>query len=99
MGPYGKVRQYQQWTEEGKKKSKYLDDATADEMRILIDRRRDLQKEVKRLKALLPKKSNTKKEESDFSFKTHVLIGEELRKSTLLVEELQKRECYTTLKP
>ena len=25
----GKIRQYHQWTEEGKKKSKYLDDDTA----------------------------------------------------------------------
>ena len=93
----GKVRRYQQWSESGKKKSKYLGDATADEMQVLIERRRELQKEVKRLKALLPKKSNTKKEESNFKFKTHVLIGEELRKSTLLAEGLRKRECYAAL--
>ena len=93
----GKVRQYQQWTEDGKTKSKYLDDASADEMRVLIAHRRELQKEVKRLKSLLPKESHSKKEESDYQFKTHVLIGNELRKSTLLVEGLQKRECYAAL--
>ena len=93
----GKVRQYQQWSEDGKKKSKYLDDATAEKMRELIECRRELQKEVKKLKALLPKESKQEKEKIGYKFKTNVLIGEELRKSTLLIDGFQKRECYVAL--
>ena len=49
---YGKVKQYYQWTEDGRKKSRYLNDAAAEEMRVKIERRRELQKEWKELKKL-----------------------------------------------
>ncbi|MBR6018794.1 MAG: AAA family ATPase [Lachnospiraceae bacterium] len=49
---YGKVKQYYQWTEDGRKKSRYLNDAAAEEMRDRIERRRELQKELKELKEL-----------------------------------------------
>ena len=51
----GKVKQYHQWTENGKKKSKYLDDQTAEQLQRLIDKRRELQQQLKTAKALLPK--------------------------------------------
>ena len=35
----GKVRQYHQWTEDGKKRSKYLDDESAEQLRTLIEKR------------------------------------------------------------
>ena len=47
---YGKVKQYYQWTEDGRKRSKYLNDAAAEDMRGKIERRRELQKELKELK-------------------------------------------------
>ena len=50
----GKVKQYYQWTEAGKKRSKYLDDATAEELRVKIERRRELQKELHALRASVP---------------------------------------------
>ena len=52
----GIVRQYHQWSENGKKKSKYLDDETAEMMAERISKRRELQKELKQAKALMPKK-------------------------------------------
>ena len=49
---YGKVKQYYQWTEDGRKKSRYLNDVVAEEMQGKIERRRMLQKELKELKEL-----------------------------------------------
>ena len=43
----GKTKQYLQWTENGKKKSKYVDDELAEELRVKIERRRELQKREK----------------------------------------------------
>ena len=54
----GKIRQYYQWNEDGKKRSKYLDDATAAELSALIQRRRNLQSELKECRAALPSKTN-----------------------------------------
>ena len=43
----GKIRRYLQWNEEGKKKSKYVDDETAKALSERIERRRELQQELK----------------------------------------------------
>ena len=40
----GKTRYYLQWVENGKKKSKYVDDVFADDLRAKIEKRRELQK-------------------------------------------------------
>ena len=45
----GRLRKYLQWTENGKKMSKYLDDATAAELEPQITERRALQQELKEL--------------------------------------------------
>ena len=49
----GKMQQYLQWTENGKKKSQYLDSKSAEELKPLIEKRRKLQAEVKSLKKKL----------------------------------------------
>ena len=48
----GKTRYYLQWSEDGKKKSKYVDDAIVDDLRAKIERRRELQKREKELKSI-----------------------------------------------
>lgn len=45
----GKTKQHLQWTENGKKKSKYVDDELAEELRAKIELRRELQKREKEL--------------------------------------------------
>ena len=55
----GKTKQYLQWTENGKKKSKYIDDELAEELRVKIERRRELQKREKELTFMLPKPQNS----------------------------------------
>ena len=76
----GKTKQYLQWTENGKKKSKYVDDELAEELRAKIERRRELQKREKELTFMLPKPQKTeKKEEEKHVFKTDVMLGENLK--------------------
>ena len=61
----GKTRYYLQWTEDGKKKSKYVDDALVDDLRAKIERRRELQKREKELTLMLPKPSNKKRKRTN----------------------------------
>ena len=58
----GKTRYYLQWTEGGKKKSKYVDGAIVDDLRAKIERRRELQKREKELTFMLPKPQKTEKQ-------------------------------------
>ena len=51
----GKVRLYYQWTEDGKKRSKYLSDEAAAETARLIKERRALQEQLKAIHASEPK--------------------------------------------
>lgn len=91
----GIVRQYHQWSENGKKKSKYLDDETAEMMAERISKRRELQKELKQAKALMPKKTGMKHLKSTASdqFKTSVLTGVELRQFTFRSSNMKSRPC------
>ena len=59
----GKTRYYLQWSEGGKKKSKYVDDALVDDLCAKIERRRELQKKEKELTFMLPKPQKTEKHE------------------------------------
>ena len=93
----GKIKRYLQWTEDGKKISKYLNDDSADEMEILIEKRRELQRELKDLKKTFPEMLNNKYT-VDNSFKTNVLIGEVLKKFVDPIRKLQRRDCFNILK-
>ena len=84
----GKIRQYHQWTEDGKKKSKYLNDEAATVMTELIEKRRILQQELKKTKALLPKLSL----HTSF-FKTEILTGDNLKLFALRSAKLKSRPC------
>ena len=92
----GTVRQYHQWTENGKKKSKYLDDETAAVMAEHIARRRELQQEMKTAKALLPK-SSKKKSVSTAVYNTSVLTGDVLRQFVSHSANLKSRPCLHTI--
>ena len=92
----GKARLYHQWTENGKKKSKYLDDDTAAELSALIDKRRSLEKELRELRKQLPKQKSTTAGNA-YAFKTDVLIGKALRQFTESVRGLERRSCYAEM--
>ena len=91
----GKVQKYYQWTEDGKKKSKYVSDDSAAEMEKLIAERRNMQQELRTLKKSLPesKKGNT----TGNVFRTNVLTGTALKRFVDPIRELQKRACFNVL--
>ena len=90
----GKIQQYHQWTEDGKKKSKYVDDNAAIELNVLIARRRKLQKELQALKKSLPEKSK----KSVFNrFKTNVLVKDSLKIFIEPVKAFKHRDCFKIL--
>ena len=94
----GKTKQYLQWTENGKKKSKYVDDELAEELRAKIERRRELQKREKELTFMLPKPQKTeKKEEEKHVFKTDVMLGENLKSYVRTVANYKKRSLYKNI--
>lgn len=90
----GKTRYYLQWTEEGKKKSKYIEEAAVEELRIQIERRRQLQKREKALVASLPKPQKAKIDKALHVFKTDVLTGDNLQKYVASVVDYKKRGIY-----
>lgn len=93
----GKTKHYLQWTEDGKKKSKYIDDHNLLELETKIERRRELQKRLKELYLLLPKKKNGIKTEETTVFKTNVLVGETLKKYVSGVANYKRRGIYKNL--
>ena len=99
----GKVRQYLQWTEDGRKRSKYINDETAAVLEPLIERRRELQKELRTLKAQLISTGSARRvsEDSDldmfYAFRTYVLTGQNLRTFTESVRYLRKRDMISAL--
>ncbi len=94
----GKTKQYLQWTENGKKKSKYVDDELAEELRAKIERRRELQKREKELTFMLPKPRKTEsQEEEKHVFKTDVMLRENLKNYVQTVANYKKRSLYKNI--
>ena len=94
----GKVKLYHQWTENGKKKSKYIDDQTAKQLQSLIDQRRELLQQLKTAKALIPKGTPVKKTpKAVHEFKTVVSIGNALERFIEPVAEYRRRDGYLDL--
>ena len=91
----GKVYFYHQWQEDGKTKGYPVSEEKAAEIKIQIDRRRALQKELRGIE----KKSNsvTATRVKDDSFKTVVVFGDNLAITVGSVKKWRKRTCYDTL--
>ena len=89
----GTIRQYQQWMDNGKKKSKYLDDKTAIIVAKQIEKRKELEQELKTLKAMVP----TKKLDNNLVFNTNVLIGDRLALFIKKVSNYKSRPCLKML--
>ena len=94
----GKTRYYLQWTEDGKKKSKYVDDELAEELRAKIERRRELQKREKELTFMLPKPQKNEQEKKETHvFRTDVMLGENLKSYVQTVANYKKRNLYKNI--
>lgn len=84
----GREYLYHQWTEDGKKKSRYLRDEEAIQLSEQIALRKELQQE---LKALM---GNSKKRPVKRKFETNIRTGEALASMVKQVHGLQKRDCF-----
>lgn len=84
----GNVYYYHQWSENGKKHSRYLKNEEAAELSEQIALRKRLREQ---LNELLGKKTRTKKK---LSFRTNVQTGNELKKLIKRVDGLKRRDCY-----
>lgn len=88
----GKEQPYLQWTENGKSKSKYIKKDEREQIFAGIERRKELQEELRELKkmdiAAIPK---------SVEFETSVVIGERLLAMTKGVRNWQERDCFEKL--
>lgn len=90
---------YHRFTDNGKRKELYVNNIEAENLRIRIEKRKNLEAELKKLKqsaaALKPKKTRRKRDTHEF--KTYVRIGDRLDNWAAPAKKYKHRECYSTL--
>ena len=91
----GNVYFYHRWTENKKRREKYIPAEEVDSFRKQIERRKALEKELKVLQKQLPKKSVSVT--SEHTFATNIRTGEALRTFSASVRKYRKRECFRQL--
>ena len=91
----GNVYFYHRWTENKKRREKYIPAEEVDSFRKQIERRKALEKELKALQKQLPMKSVSAV--SAHTFATNIRTGEALRTFSASVRKYRKRECFRQL--
>ena len=89
----GKDYFYHRWTENKKRREKYIPADELENFRAQIERRKELEQELKALKKQLPK---TKAIDTSI-FTTNIRTGEALRSFAAPVRDYRKRECFRQL--
>lgn len=90
----GKTYYYHRFKEDGKRKEKYIPESEVAALREQIDQRKTLEKQLKDLKKLAPKKKATAK---THDFITDIRIGDALRAYSNAVRKYKKRSHYQRL--
>ena len=89
----GKEYFYHRWTENKKRREKYIPMDEVENFRVQIGQRKELEQELKMLRKYLPKEKSV-----NFPvFTTNVRAGEELRSFAASVRGYRKRECFMQL--
>ena len=91
----GNVYFYHRWTENKKRREKYIPAEEVDSFQKQVERRKALEKELKVLQKKLPKKSVSAA--SEHTFATNIRTGEALRTFSASVRKYRKRECFRQL--
>ena len=91
----GKVYFYHRWTEEKKRREKYIPAEEVDSFREKIEHRKALEKELKALQKHLP--AQARPTAPAYSFTTNVRTGESLRAFSASVRCYRRRECFRQL--
>ena len=89
----GKEYFYHRWTENKKRREKYIPADELEDFRTQIERRKELEQEMKSLKKQLPKA----KPADTSAFTTNVRTGEVLCSFASPVRAYRKRECFLKL--
>lgn len=89
----GKEYFYHRWTENKKRREKYIPADELVDFRAQIERRKELEQELKALKKQLPKAKTM----DTSAFTTNVRTGEALRSFASTVLVYRKRECFRQL--
>lgn len=92
----GKTRFYLQWSEDGKKKSKYIEKDAVETVMKKIERRKELEKKRKELLVLTSQKKSVVKKEQ-VAFKSNVVFGTFLKNFVRPVKKFKKRDLYLDL--
>lgn len=88
---HGKVYYYHRITQNGKRTEKYVKAEDVDELKSNIEKRKKLEKELKKLKQCMPKEKN-------LDFKTKVIVGDRLKSLVSITRNYKKRECIQMLR-
>lgn len=90
---------YHRVTRNGKRVENYLSFEAVPELRLQIENRKALEKELKKLKAQVVLEDISEKEdEEQLKFKTTVRVGRQLRAQIALTKKYKKRECISQLR-
>ena len=89
----GKEYFYHRWTENKKRREKYIPMDEVENFRVQIEQRKELEQELKMLRKHLPKTKSV----NSAVFTTNVRAGEELRAFAASVRGYRKRECFMQL--
>ena len=88
---HGNIYYYHRITQNGKRTEKYVKAEDVDELISNIEKRKKLEKELKKLKQCMPKEKN-------LDFKTKVLVGDRLKSLVSITRNYKKRECIQMLR-
>lgn len=88
---HGNIYYYHRITQNGKRIEKYVKADEVDELISNIEKRKKLEKELKKLKQCMPKEKN-------LDFKTKVLVGDRLKSLVSITRNYKKRECIQMLR-
>lgn len=90
---------YHRITKNGKRIENYLSFQDVPELEEQIAKRKELEKELKRLKALLtPEEKADNEDEVSLKFKTMVRFGKALKAQIAITKKYKKRECISGLR-
>lgn len=88
---HGNIYYYHRITQNGKQIENYVKADEVDELISNIEKRKKLEKELKKLKQCMPREKN-------LDFKTKVLVGDRLKSLVSVIRNYKKRECIQSLR-
>lgn len=89
---------YLRVTQNGKRSEKYISFEEVPELTSQIEKRKDLEQELKNLKTLIVPEKEPAAEESQLAFKTTVRVGKWLKSQISITRKYKKRECIKELR-